>query len=469
MKSILVITLLMFTLVSCNKEKIPFTQKSINSLTSEVNEENKYLTQLRLSFAKVVANAFEDIEFREYINKVSRENTDSFFNEIVFAIHKDDKVIGDKSLKTILEEAADKEIKSLLGANFIDRVLKDDPLVVIKIPDIFYDFDWDVEQYAPLVLSKTPIPLSDDNNFFSYFAFHYSGFQKIFSNHLLPNYFTIVIKYSEDYILYNKNTERSEKNIHIFDIVHQVKRKWETINSKIHNIGVPYFLDKNMIFLKKRDIFNLAANIIEPHLFTYGDFSNCNKPCYRDCTNLDSLYNVLDWISLNSLIIDQDSKGSILFKENYSLLFFISIANGNIYKKIIDMYDLSGFRKTEFVDRNLDIDYEITEETYENIGEVKLLNLKSYEFNYKRFKSKKIVLNHLIEKGWQGGYINHDLIALHYNQEDLISIYSGIDNTIFPIPVYATGVYSLGRTGLSYCSKPNTNYHLGVIDFVVKY
>ena len=71
--------LLILILISCHKDFIPFQSKSISDLTSNVPEKIKHKTQLRLAFAKAVANALEDVEFRDYINRVSRKNTDKFF------------------------------------------------------------------------------------------------------------------------------------------------------------------------------------------------------------------------------------------------------------------------------------------------------------------------------------------------------------------------------------------------------
>lgn len=114
------------------------------------------------------------------------------------------------------------------------------------------------------MLAKTPVPLPDKDGFNSYFSFHFSGYQKMLANHLLPDYFTIVVKYSEDYFLYNKNTQKNEKGLHIFDIVHQLEKNWDKMNSKVAEIGIPSSKDNNNLYVSKRELFNKYTTICEP-------------------------------------------------------------------------------------------------------------------------------------------------------------------------------------------------------------
>ncbi len=463
--------LLILTLISCHKDPIPFQSKSISDLTSDVPEEIKEKTQLRLAFAKAVANALEDVEFRDYINRVSRKNSGKYFNEILFAIHKDEKAVGNKTLETVVEEAADKEIKDLYGSEFIGKVLVEDPLVAIKIPDIFYDFNWETQKYAPMVLAKTPVDLQDENNFKAFYAYHFSGYQAVFSQHKIPKYFSLVIKYSEDYILYNKLTKQNEKNIQIGNIINQVEKVWTDLEAHIIQSGVSYSMDNKFVFIKKRDIFDAYKTTYEPSSFQFGDFSNCNEICKRDCLPKDSINNVLEKIKLMTpIIIDSDQKGSILFEENYSLLYFISIPNNaGIPVKIVDEYSLAGFRKVEFVNRNLDIKYKLEKNDYEDIGEVNLMTINNIDYNSNKFKGMEIVLNHLIEKGWQGDS-RYNLSIMELKQEDLVNVFTSIDRIIFPKPVIATSIFLYGNSPLSYCAEPTTNYSGGgILNFVVKY
>lgn len=107
------LVLFLFIFLSCQKEELPFQSRTITEMTANMEGDIKELSQLRLSFGKAVANALEDVEFREYINTISRKNTQSYFNEIVFALHKDDIAVGNKTLETVIKEAVCKETKEL--------------------------------------------------------------------------------------------------------------------------------------------------------------------------------------------------------------------------------------------------------------------------------------------------------------------------------------------------------------------
>jgi len=456
-------------LFSCGKEKLPFQPKSISELTSNLEGELLHRTQMRLSFAKTIANALENVEFRDYIYRLSNEGTTSYFNEIVFAVHKDDRAVGGKTFEDIMKRYIDNEVKGLFGDEFIQSVLIEDPLIAIKIPDIFYGFDWNTEEYAPLVLAKTPVKLKDKDNLNSYYSYHYSGYQKMMSNHISPEYFSITVKYSEDYILYDKNTKLNEKGVNIFDIVHQVERNWFIMNFEINRIGIPYFSDKRKVFLNKRDIFNAFKNKCEPKKITFGDFSNCTDDCKRDCLIKNEINTVLEKVKLKSLSIDRDTKGSMLFEDNYYLVFFVSVLdNANNPIKVVDKYSITGFRKVEFVNRNLDIKYKQVKINYDDIGEVNLLHIESLGYDFSKFEDKEILINHLIEKGWQGNSY-YKLAILNYTQEDLLTSSYFVDNTKFPIPIVYSNASILDEGYIEYCDDNISNYYYGILDFIVKY
>ena len=136
MKLSLVIFLSCTLLLSCQKDPLPQVD-SIQELTKELNSEVKYRTQLRLAFGSTVANAFADPRFSEYILNTSKRSNSKFYDEIVFALHMNEKVYSDKTLLDVLYDARSEEVVDLFGSELFDRILKDDPLVSIKIPDVF--------------------------------------------------------------------------------------------------------------------------------------------------------------------------------------------------------------------------------------------------------------------------------------------------------------------------------------------
>lgn len=457
---------------SCpNKIEIPFQPKSITELTSNLTGELKDRMILRLAFAKAVANALEDMELREYIYQVSKENTKSFFNELVFAIHKDDKVVGNKSLETVITEAVDKEITDFYGSgsDFIKKVLAEDPLVSIKIPDIFYDLSLEIEKYAPMVLTKTPDYISDDQQIESYISYHYSGFQEVNNIFNKPKYFSIVVKYSEDYILYDKEGETNEKNVNIFYILPQFQKHWNSIKNKIENLGTPYFNDENKIFLNKLDLFGFYSSNYEPQNSHFGDFSNCMEVCKRDCLTKDSINNVLLKLKIDPKIIDKDIKSSVLFEENYNLLFFLSKTDQfGQSVETLDKYALTGLRKKNYVDRNLKLELSIFEKTFENIGTIRIPEL-NYTYEYSNYQAKNISLNHLLLKGWGEEKQYYSTIVLTYTQNDLLNFTNQILFTKLPEKIVFSDAFILGQYPMDYCDDPGTEFYTGSIYYTIIY
>jgi len=140
MKSLFFI-LPIFLIFSCGKEVLPFQKKTISELTLNMQSNIKKASEIRLAFGIAVANAMEDISFRNYIKNISSNNTDSIYKEILFALHKDDIVACNTTLAQYINMNINDEIKNIFGDQFIQKVLQEDPLVCIKIPDVFWGFD----------------------------------------------------------------------------------------------------------------------------------------------------------------------------------------------------------------------------------------------------------------------------------------------------------------------------------------
>jgi hypothetical protein len=147
---------LIIVLFSCKEDyyERPFEYINISSITENYPDNSKPFMNLRLAFTKTIANALEHYVFREYIIRTSKLNNENSFNEILFSLHYQDIIYNKKTLCDYINEAADNEVKSLYGNNFSDVILKQDPLGTIKIPDIFYDFNWEYKKYAPLFMQK---------------------------------------------------------------------------------------------------------------------------------------------------------------------------------------------------------------------------------------------------------------------------------------------------------------------------
>lgn len=465
----LLIFLIFFVLTNCCKKvETDLPYESIIELTSGLSGEVKDLTQIRLAFAKAVSLAMADIDFREYLKNISTENNDSSFNEIVFALHKNDK-IGNKTLESSLNEAADDEIKALYGNNFISKILEIDPLVCIKIPDIFQEVNWETEKYAPLVLAKTPVKFLDSTAIFQYINYHYSGYQYFTKFGSKPEYFTIVVKYSEDYILTDKITFRNEKGVPIFDIITQTEKNWDLVKNRIFENRQSYPPYPDFKYLLKRDIYEIVKELSDPKSFNFINVASCQKPCKRDCQPNGSYNNVLEKIKFNPLLIDGEFYTYSILEDNINLLFVLAdFDNFHNPLQIIDKFSVNGFRKIEFVNRNIDITVSPTKTKYEKIGEVVLPKINMLQ-DKNKYQSIEVPINHQLFNYWSGYENFHTLSLFRITQEDLLDKYIQLDNKPLPFPLFVSSIYGLGKGGFDYCDSPNTNYNFGIVDFYVKY
>ncbi|MBK7224333.1 MAG: hypothetical protein IPH96_02470 [Saprospiraceae bacterium] len=120
-------------------------------------------------------------------------------------------------MEEFLKQHVPSDAKEIFGDSLFHFLYRDDPCVVIKIPDIFYDYKWDIHKVNPMVYAGVPSEFLDP----PYFAFHASGYQEEFIDTWFPTHFYITVKLSEDYSLYDINTWNNEKNINLDEVLPQ--------------------------------------------------------------------------------------------------------------------------------------------------------------------------------------------------------------------------------------------------------
>ncbi len=469
MKPTVFILLVITILFSCVKERkqLPFHPKSIAELTANMEGDIKRLSKLRLSFGIAFSKALEDIEFRDYVYSLSKENTDSFFNEIVFALHKDDKAVGNKTLATVINDAAVDEVKEMYGDDFINIVLENDPLVSIKIPDVFYDFNWETGKYAPMVAIKTPGNVGE-NKYLEYLGYHYSGYIDYYFPLKFKNYFTIVVKYSEDYILYNKSNNLNEKNIQLFELMPQLEMCWEYMSDYLVQTGIQSPVLDNMIYIKRRDIAEEFLNNCVGNYIYYGEMvmANCKKECIKDCISIDNDDKISDVIEnvavANPLMIDFFALE--FFQDNFDIFFFTFNPNG----EIIDKYMITGYRKSEYYGRDISFDKDIKEERYEIIGNTIIPRVK---INLNYTSPKNVFINHRFRKGWgkdTNGFVMQNFSCIRYS--DIVRKYP-IDYSLSknPLILNCTELLGIDQSPTYYCQPPSPNDYVNISSLFYTY
>lgn len=442
----------------CNPTNIPIT---ITTLTEDFVDETQYLMQLRLAFGKTVANALAFEGFRTYILEKSKLNTDNFFNEILFATYQNDEITPNVTMKNFLENAIDEEVRTLFGASFLDKVLKDDPLVTVKIPDLFYQFDWKVEEYAPMVYVKTVVPLPDEEGFSANMAYHYGGYNEYVPDWTIPKHFCLVVKYSEDYFLLDIEKGINEKGISMEELVPQAMRCWEELKPTLKSLGISLNHDgEELQLIKKRVLFDTQINVCEQN---FNMVNPCNGACSRDCAdNLNDLDNVLATVSFSDGVWAQILNPSYVFNENVHTLYTFFVEPENIHNQIA----VTGFRLREyFVNYQPKITVTTEEHCTNDNRHVDIPTLTLEDYRFKKEEIKGVSVRASFWKGWPNldtsRSIGVNIAQLKYSDVVVNNFVPYYEGAIGGSTVFASDVINGSASDLYYCADNSTIYDLG--------
>ena len=189
-------------ILSCTKDE--FTEgHSIIEISKSKPIDIQELVRSRLLFAKIVSIAFGNREFRQYFktNFGTKSKNGNYFEECLLIAHLDDKVLADGStLKVYLNSIRDFELSNIIHESIIDFVLKNDKMVSIKLPDLFVDFTWNIDEILPVVIATYPEQYSNVN----FIGYHYCNDSEFYLTGDVPQVFHVYIKHSEDYVLVNE-------------------------------------------------------------------------------------------------------------------------------------------------------------------------------------------------------------------------------------------------------------------------
>ncbi len=404
--------LVILLFLSCKEEPIIFFQTSITELSANQKIDIEELSKLRLAFGKTVANAMEHPDFRNYIKNQSQTNRYRGFKEIVFGMHQDDLVVGDLTFRQMLAAAVDDEVDALFDGDLFDLILEKDPMVTIKIPDVFFDFEWNPIATIPLVYVRTPVGLSDND--FEDMAFHTSGYQERYQRFEFPKHFCITIKYSEDFLFYDPVTSKNEKKISIFEFVPQFRNCWEAIEASLPLIGRPIPNNLNSIYLNKRELYQLYLSTCQS---STEPIPECSENCPRDCAPLPQVKNVFSQMETTPFKRFRTGDESFIFRENYHFILSLETSDESFTAE----YALLGLRKAQFFENEFTFTFENKEVFYDNLGSFKIPEL-SMVFEPQFANNVKTDFDLLLFKGWPENQQN-ELITIYLDEvvyEDLV-------------------------------------------------
>ena len=79
-----------------------------------------------------------------------------------------------KTIQRLIKQNEDEEVKALFGETLTDREAEFDPMVTIKLPDLFYNYDWDTSDIIPFVGVMTPSLID-----YCYVFYYYNGYSEL--------------------------------------------------------------------------------------------------------------------------------------------------------------------------------------------------------------------------------------------------------------------------------------------------
>lgn len=176
---------------SCTEKNNISTTKIENIIHDEAQRD-------QLLFTRLMAIALnKSIILREKIYELSKQKDNLFYKEILIKdlllINIDGETVNEFLESLIKENYIDLEIPNY--TTFISNLMKDLPLLVIKIPDWLIDDTWDFNIVGPRVFSNL---ICADNKVF---GFENNGTLYMKPDYFKSNKFELVVKNSEDYFL----------------------------------------------------------------------------------------------------------------------------------------------------------------------------------------------------------------------------------------------------------------------------
>lgn len=194
-------TLLIWT---CRKEEAyPTIDIPAYDIVSVVQNE---IDSNRICIAQLLSKLIGDEDFRTYFREQSINENENWNNEFLLITHLDELAYDGLTVIELIERVIVSHSDLCIGsvAEFEQKLL-DDPLLVLKLPDVIPAENWDAIRTIPFLYTQT-IQLANSPELGPYQAIlgiHPSGAVDTYLNGA-STYFPMVLKHSEDYIAINE-------------------------------------------------------------------------------------------------------------------------------------------------------------------------------------------------------------------------------------------------------------------------
>ncbi|MEL6658953.1 MAG: hypothetical protein AAFP77_11970 [Bacteroidota bacterium] len=197
---LLLVTTVMVFQACKDEESLPVYEVADVFVPNLANNDTDFL---RLCIAELLAQMLLEEDFREYVQQQSINSEEDWNNELLLIQLLDARITPDFTFLDYVDQAIGEQGSSCFTgvANF-RSVVFNDPLLVLKLPDGIPAEEWDVSRTVPFVYAKTLNAIqystsTEDKT--GTIGVHASGAVDVYQFDQ-PNYFPLVLKYSEDFV-----------------------------------------------------------------------------------------------------------------------------------------------------------------------------------------------------------------------------------------------------------------------------
>lgn len=427
--------ILFISVISCSKDADELILETANL------KNDKELAKVRLAFSKIVSIAFENQNFREYFkNNFGTSNGNRYLKECVIALHANDKVLSNgTTLISFLSGICDKEVGDVLGEGFMEEILTIDPLVMIKLPDIFLDFDWDINKMAPYCIAVLPETFAINQDLIAY---HFCNDIKKIAAGSIPDFLHVYVKSSDDHIMINPMDGLNPFNQSIFEFLPQIEL-CDTALTDVYAISKKHEFMQEYIIVDIKEAFNVWHKECG-YSSLYTNVQNCNQECQRLCPNATNITVLESFFNNNSIFFDVEQ--DLKHRESLTLYGQFRIYSKKLFIGAIAVpirFSALGTRK-----------YTI-KSMAKKLSDIPRIQITKTD-NHSGLD--EIPIKYLIKKDDEIDVVAYDFGIIYYGDTSIPIILNSGFNHEAPIVIHAERTNPLGSNILDYCDYAQTDH-----------
>ncbi|TXF81187.1 hypothetical protein FUA23_22045 [Neolewinella aurantiaca] len=241
---------------------------------------NREVDVNRICIGTLVRDLLKLPSFLEHL-KVNTSTSSNIFNqEYCLLTNLGSRITPELTLKELIDITLEQNASPCFSTlEDFESALLEDPLLVIKIPDIINIQEWNTSRDVPFVYVKTTTTVSSpkDPSQFGYLGLHHSGAIDLYNNGV-PTYFPLVLKSSEDFIAMDRflNCHNGIQFDQLHSSFNRLSNREEILSRGIEVEG------SELTIIKVNDLLQNSNQLLN----LYGsetDLTTCSSQCSYSC------------------------------------------------------------------------------------------------------------------------------------------------------------------------------------------